>query len=139
MRVLIDTNILLMALPSKSTYNLFIQKFNTRKYELVLTTEIFLEYEEILKTKSNAFITANILNALIEAPNIFPADVFYKWNLITADPDDNKFTDAYIASNADYLVTNDAHFNEVKKINFPKVNIVSADEFLQIVKSLPDE
>jgi len=49
-------------------------------------------------------------------------------------PDDNKFTDAYIAANADYLVTNDAHFNEVKNISFPPVNVISADEFLEIVK-----
>lgn len=60
--------------------------------------------------------------------------MYYNWNLITVDPDDNKFTDAYIAANADYLVTNDAHFNEVKKIPFPPVNIVSADEFLNILE-----
>ena len=34
--------------------------------------------------------------------------------LINADPDDNKFFDIAVAANADYLVTNDAHFNMVK-------------------------
>lgn len=62
--------------------------------------------------------------------------MYYNWNLITVDPDDNKFTDAYIAANADYLVTNDAHFNEAKKIPFPSVNIISADEFLEVLKEL---
>ncbi|HEX8459930.1 MAG TPA: PIN domain-containing protein, partial [Segetibacter sp.] len=60
----------------------------------------------------------------------------YNWNLISTDPDDNKFIDAFIAANADYLVTNDAHFNEVKKTPFPPVNIISADEFLEVLKEL---
>jgi len=31
-------------------------------------------------------------------------------------------------------VTNDAHFKEAKKFEFPNVNIISADEFLEILK-----
>jgi len=49
MIAVIDTNVILMSLPSKSPYHQIIQKFNERKYEIVITTEIFLEYEEILK------------------------------------------------------------------------------------------
>jgi len=41
-----------------------------------------------------------------------------------------------MAADADYLVTNDTHFNEVKKSLFPPVNIISADEFLEVLKSL---
>lgn len=51
------------------------------------------------------------------------------------DPDDNKFFDAAIAANADYLVTNDSHFNEAKRLLFPKANIISADEFLQMLSN----
>lgn len=57
-------------------------------------------------------------------------------NAITADPDDNKFFDAAVAASADYLVTNDSHFNEVKPLTFPKINIVSADEFLQLLQNM---
>jgi uncharacterized protein len=70
--------------------------------------------------------------------NVFIATPYFHWDLINIDKDDNKFIDAYLASDADYLVTNDAHFNEVKSINFPKLNIVSADEFLKILKSVTD-
>ena len=49
------------------------------------------------------------------------------------DFDDNKFFDATVAANADYLITNDVHFNEAKKLSFPKVNIISANEFLQLL------
>ena len=137
MIAVIDTNVLLMSLARKSPYHIIIKGFNEGKFNLVLTTEIFLEFEEILKAKANTVIAFNILNAFVESPNVIPVDVYFKWNLISADEDDNKFTDAYLASDADYLVTNDAHFDEVKKINFPKLNIISADEFLQILESLP--
>ncbi|SFQ17318.1 putative toxin-antitoxin system toxin component, PIN family [Parafilimonas terrae] len=136
MIAVIDTNVLLMSLPRKSPYHFIIRTFNEGQYNIALTTEIFLEYEEILKSKANAVTALNILSAFVESPNIIPIDVHFKWNLIDADKDDNKFIDAYLASDADYLVTNDAHFNEAKNLNFPKVNIVSADDFLQILKSL---
>ena len=60
--------------------------------------------------------------------------IYYSWNAITQDPDDNKFFDVAVAANADYLVTNDAHFREAANIPFPKVNIISADAFLDILQ-----
>ena len=54
--------------------------------------------------------------------------------MIKNDPDDNKFFDIAVAGNADYLVTNDAHFNVVKQVSFPSVKIITADEFLEILK-----
>ncbi|MDE1193417.1 MAG: hypothetical protein PW786_14920 [Arachidicoccus sp.] len=62
--------------------------------------------------------------------------IFYNWNAISADPDDNKFFDAAVASGADYLVTNDAHFNEAKKLDFPTINIINTDEFLGILSEM---
>lgn len=55
---------------------------------------------------------------------------------IRADAGDNKFFDAAVAANADHPVTNDGHFNEAKKLSFPKVNIVSANEFLSLLESV---
>lgn len=46
---------------------------------------------------------------------------------------DNKFIDCAIAANADYIVTNDKHFNVVKNIDFPKVNILSIQEFIKLL------
>lgn len=66
-----------------------------------------------------------------KAPNAHFIAVYYQWNAITADPGDNKFFDAAVAANAGYLVTNDGHFNPAKHLSFPKVTIISADEFLE--------
>ena len=51
--------------------------------------------------------------------------------LITADPDDNKFVDCAFAANADYLVSEDSHFDILKKTSFPKLNLVTLDEFME--------
>ena len=71
------------------------------------------------------FITYSI-NTLIVIP-------YYKWNLITADPDDNKFVDCALNAGADCIVTNDRHFNVLKDINFPKVNVIDIDTFKSII------
>ena len=46
-----------------------------------------------------------------------------------------KFADCAIAVSADYLVTNDRHFNPLKKLPFPILKIVNEDEFHTIFKA----
>ena len=136
MKVVIDTNVLLVSLPNKSKYKPIFDAVINSDILLVVTTSVYFEYLEILNNQAKKGIAEFFIDFFRAAENIISPEVFYNWNLVTADPDDNKFTDAYIAANADYLVTNDAHFNEVRKVNFPPVNIVSADEFLENLKQL---
>ena len=127
-RTVIDTNILVSALSSKSQYHWLVELVLEEKIELVVTEDILLEYEEVLKTKYSDSVASNFLLALRELPNIFYSRVFFRWNLIS-DPDDNKFADCYIASGAHYLITHDSHFSVLKSVAFPKVNVVSIEEF----------
>jgi len=48
------------------------------------------------------------------------------------DPDDNKFVDCAISSNAKFIVTNDKHFNVLKNVDFPKIEVVDIDKFKEI-------
>lgn len=59
---------------------------------------------------------------------------YYRWNLIKADPDDNKFADCAIAGRADSLVTNDKHFKVLKDIDFPRVTVVTPEEFENLLE-----
>jgi len=54
--------------------------------------------------------------------------------LINEDPDDNKFIDRAFASNCDYLVTNDKHFNILKTIEFPAIKVIKLDEFKELIE-----
>jgi predicted nucleic acid-binding protein len=53
------------------------------------------------------------------------------FNLISVDPDDNKFVDCAVAANAKFVVTDDGHFDLLKQIDFPKVNIIGLDDFIR--------
>ena len=57
----------------------------------------------------------------------------YHFNLITADPDDNKFVDCSIQANARYIVTNDHHYDILRQIDFPKVGIIKLMDFLLMI------
>lgn len=41
-----------------------------------------------------------------------------------------------IAANADYLVTNDHHFNVLKEIRFPRVACITVEEFMDLLRSI---
>jgi predicted nucleic acid-binding protein len=41
--------------------------------------------------------------------------------------------DCAIAANAGYIITNDAHFNMLKNITFPKVNMLTLQAFISLL------
>ena len=67
-------------------------------------------------------------------PNVHKIETLFHFQLISQDKCDNKFSDCGIASNAHYLVTNDIHFNELKDISFPKINILKIEEFRELLE-----
>ncbi len=111
MTVVLDCNILVMCLTSKSPYHIIYQLLVNNRFNIVVTVDIMLEYEEIIQRKYNV-TTANALIALLhELPNVDYVQPYYKWQLITADEDDNKYCDCAIAGKAIYIVTEDRHFD----------------------------
>ncbi|GGD62295.1 hypothetical protein GCM10011514_28000 [Emticicia aquatilis] len=130
MRVVIDTNYFLAILPKKSIYRPIFDAFRQSKFELAVSSEILDEYAEIFEQKMNAEISANIIELILKQPNSIRTEIFYRWELITADYDDNKFVDSAISANADFIVTSDKHYNVLEQIPFPSVKIISLREFL---------
>lgn len=51
------------------------------------------------------------------------------------DLEDNKFVDVAIAGKADYLVTNDKHFNILKELDSPQINVITLDDFKKTIKN----
>ena len=132
-RIVLDTNCLLMSIPSKSPYHNVFMAFLRGEYVLCITNEILLEYEEIISNKTNSKIAANILNAILSRDNILFINPVYRFKLIEADPDDNKFVDCAIHSNAKYIVSQDKHFDILKSIVFPKLEVIDIDTFQRIL------
>lgn len=71
-----------------------------------------------------------ILTVILNRKNVLKLDPSFEFNLIKADPDDNKFVDCAIVGNAKYIVTQDHHFNVLKQIDFPKVDVITIQQFL---------
>jgi putative PIN family toxin of toxin-antitoxin system len=133
-KLVIDTNVLLISLPRISPYRPIFDSLLNGDFELIISEAIFQEYIEIIGQKTNQQIARNISELLTQLDNVELHQIYFRWNLIIEDPDDNKFVDCAVASNAKYIVTNDKHFNVLKYIDFPKLEVKNADEFLKEVK-----
>ena len=133
MKVVLDTNVLLVSIATKSRYRVIFDSLLNNDLILIISNEILSEYTEIIGRKTNMMIANNISEMLLSLQNVHKQEVYYKWSLIEKDKDDNKFVDCAIAGNVDYLVSNDKHFNCLKKIDFPKLNLLSIDEFMDLL------
>lgn len=134
LRVVLDTNVLLVSIARKSKYRPIFDALQEGKFQAIISNEILSEYVEIIERKTNAIVAHNIAESIINLPNVEKIEVSYKWNLISVDPDDNKFVDCAIAGRVKYVVTNDKHFNILKEISFPKIDIISIEEFLKEIE-----
>ncbi len=134
-RVVIDTNVLLVSVSSFSKYHWIYQLIIRKEIEVFITNEILTEYLEIISDKYDVSTAKSVVRTLIELENVHQIQVYFKFNLIKNDPDDNKFADCAISSNVDFLLTNDKDFNVLKRIKFPRVNVVNITEFRKALLS----
>lgn len=136
MRIVLDTNVLLVSIALRSRYRPIFDALLNNQYILVVSNDILTEYEEIIIRKTNPIIAANILDAIGNLSNVIKQDIYIKWDIVEKDRDDNKFVDAAIAGNCDYLVSNDKHFNILKERGNDLVKLINIQEFLGIVEEL---
>ena len=94
-----------------------------------------MEYEEIFIKFWGEEVTNNLLGLFEASDNFVQVQVFYNFNLVETDKDDNKFVDTYIAANAMYLVSNDAAIISLRKNNFPPLQIITLQEFSRILST----
>ena len=137
MKIVLDTNCLIPILvPGSYGYDIW-QAFRHGRYTLCVSTEILFEYEEILmQMTGDREFTTFVIEAISNAPNVEQINPTYRFNLIKADPDDNKFVDCAVIAGATYIVSNDRHFRELQHYDFPKVDVRTLAEFLDIIKTL---
>jgi uncharacterized protein len=126
---------LLVSIAEQSKYHWLFQALLNHQFEALISNEILLEYAEVFANKMGEATANNTLRTLLNLPNVILLNPFYHWNLINQDEDDNKFVDCAIAGNAHFIVTNDKHFNILKQIKFPKVNVINLDEFYFILNA----
>jgi len=132
-KIVMDTNVLSVAIARRSQFYPIWLSLRNGEFALLVTTDILEEYEEIIGGDLSPELANFVLETLETLPNVHYIQKYYYWNLITADPDDDKFVDCAVAGSANFIVTNDKHFKVLRTIPFPKVEILSAEEFLEMV------
>jgi len=118
MRIVLDTNSLLVSIGRKSKYRPIFDALLDGKITLLISNDIINEYIEILEQRTSAIVADNISDLLMSSPDVEKTSIYFKWSVITKDADDNKFVDCALNGRANFLVTDDKHFNVLKQIGF---------------------
>jgi predicted nucleic acid-binding protein len=125
------------AAPRRSKYHWLYEMLKHGELRLAVTTDILEEYEEQLSDFYSPEFAEYVLKTIINLPDLEEVIVHFKWRLITSDPDDDKFVDAAVASNVDYIITHDRHFRLLDSIDFPKVKHISMRDFYLLHFGVP--
>ena len=133
MRLVLDTNSLIQCVSRRSRYYGLWLSFINGNNDLCVTTEILNEYVEILQRETSETFASLVLEVILNNPHTLFINTFYKFNLIANDPDDNKFIDCAVAAQAKYIVTEDHHYNILREIDFPKVDIIGLDDAMLLI------
>ena len=110
--IALDTTTLVQSIPTRGRFRRIIEAFDAGRFLWIVSNEILFEYEEILK-KIGGPEAWSSFDALLKARDAFVTrvDPTFSWGAIVHDRDDNKFVDAAVAGAADWIVTEDSHYN----------------------------
>ena len=134
MKIVLDTNCLIQSFSPHSRHYEIWLSFTKGENVLCVSNDIIEEYIEILQKLFNFSLAENVVKTIINSNFVEYVTPYFNFNLIEADPDDNKFVDCAIAANARYVVSNDHHFDILRYISFPSVDVIVLDDFLKLVQ-----
>ena len=128
--VVLDTNCLIQVLPTRSRYHKIWTDFLEGRFCLCVSNEILTEYEEILAENTSPQVAHNVVEAIARHPRTIYRESYFRFHLLPdVDKDDDKFVDCAITASADYIVTEDSHFSRLRQTSFPKLTVLTLDEF----------
>ena len=133
MNVVLDTNVFLVAVSERSPFHWIITRLEEGAYNLCVTTDILVEYNEILQRHMGVEVADLALKALMQLPNLVFVQKYFFWQLVHQDSDDNKFVDCAIASNAKYIVSEDKHLKAIPTDKFFTVEVLGIADFRAIL------
>ena len=133
MKVVLDTNSLIVSIGRQSEFRPIFDAFLQGRINLVVSNDVLFEYVEILERRASTRVAQNIGDLLARSPYVQKLDIYYKWAVIYADADDNKFVDCALNGNAQFIVTDDKHYNVLRNVEFPNMKVVRTEDFLSML------
>lgn len=131
-KVVLDTKVFLVTIPSHHEYHWIFEAIISGQIDLCVSTDILFEYQEIISQRYGLSKIDSMLDFLLLLPNVYLVTPYFKYPLIKSDPSDNKFVECAIMANADFIVSNDRHFQQLKNIKFPPVKVLKYEEFEEL-------
>ena len=138
-KIVLDTNCLIASLSRHSDYYPVWSSFQTGKYILCVSNDILEEYQEIIEQKTSSIVAKNVIDQLLKSKNVEYITPHFKFGLIVADHDDDKFVDCAFAANATYIVSDDSHFDVLKDVEFPRLLVLKLKDFLGLLQTEDEE
>jgi|SRR3989339_62361 len=134
MRIVLDTNIFVSGIHWKQgASGKVIDSWLEGKIELVSSQEIIDEIVETLRDfKISMPVDKIILWVSVIADDALIVEPSVSFDVIKEDKDDNKFLEAGVEANADYIVSQDNHLLKLKE--FQGIRIVKPEEFLAVLE-----
>jgi uncharacterized protein len=134
MTVCLDTGVFFQIFGRKQPFHPILRALLDGRLTLAVSTEILLEYQEVITRLSGAERWRDVA-ALLELleqlhDNIRHIEPQFRFNVISIDPDDNKFCDCAIAAEANFVVAEDNHFDVLKSAGY-KPKPIKPDEFIR--------
>ncbi len=134
MTVVIDTNVVLSMFKRGHANRPIFDAWAAGRLRWAVSTEVLLEYEETATRMTHpAYITLvfQTMDAVESVrQNIHRVSPSFRFHLITGDADDNKFADCAIAAEADFIITEDRHFDAMRASGY-KPQPVTPEEFIR--------
>jgi putative PIN family toxin of toxin-antitoxin system len=133
MIVCLDTNSLVQALAQDHPFHPILDAWVAGEVTWAVSTEVLLEYEEVLTRLSGPGRWRKLARLMdlaeLTSGNLLRVTPSFRFRVVTADPDDNIFTDCAIAAGADYLITEDRHFAPLADAGY-KPQPIAPGEFI---------
>lgn len=74
------------------------------------------------------------MKVIARSRNVVRKDPYFRLGLVKQDNDDNKFVDCAFVCQADFIVTDDSHFDDAANSSFPLFRVMGLDEFAERMK-----
>lgn len=139
MRVVLDTSVIVAGFRSRTgASNLLLQAVAKGRLRPLVTTALFLEYEDVLLRAEQRLATGmsesdveGALAALASAAE--PVEVHFRWRPQLADPSNELVLEAAVNGSADFLVTHNLRDFEPAADKF-ELRVVTPQECLKEMK-----
>ena len=136
MKAVLDTNVLISAVIATGTPHEVVVAGYSGEYQILVSVATLMEFRETLHKYPDRFgLSKAEIQTEVETLRYFAefVDPDVEFDIVDADPDDNKFLEAAVAGKAEYVVSGDQHLLDID--SFRGIEIVTPRTFHEIVQA----